>query len=43
MAKTIRIFKSFTKEKGVFCIEGSWEKDHRDKKSVNKALEFLDV
>lgn len=38
----IRTVKSFTREKGIFCIEGSWEKDHRDKKSVIKVLEFLE-
>lgn len=41
MNKTIRNVKSFTKEKHIFCIEGRWENDHRDKKSVIKALEFL--
>ena len=42
MTKQIRAYKSFTKEKGILCIEGSWENDHRDKKSVEKALEFLE-
>jgi hypothetical protein len=37
-----RNFRAFTKNKGIFCIEGSWENDHRDKKSVIKALEFLE-
>ena len=35
--------KAFTKEKGVFCIEGSWVNDHRDSTSVSKALEFLKI
>lgn len=41
MAATRKI-NSFYKQKGIFCIEGSWENDHRDKKSVVKALEFLE-
>jgi hypothetical protein len=41
MAKSIRNIRAFTKEKHIFCIEGSWENDHRDTKSVTKALEFL--
>lgn len=41
MSKAIRKVKSFSREKHIFCIEGSWEKDHRDTKSVLKALEFL--
>ena len=38
-----RKYRTFKKEKGVFCIEGSWTNDHRDKTSVLKALEFLEV
>ena len=41
MNKSIRNVKSFTREKHIFCIEGSWENDHRDTKSVKQALEFL--
>lgn len=41
MNKSIRNYKSFAREKHIFCIEGSWENDHRDTKSVIKALEFL--
>jgi len=29
------------KEKGIFCIEGMWEKDLRDKKSVYPILDLL--
>ena len=39
----IRNYRSFKKEKGVFCIEGTWTNDYRVKTSVLKALEFLEV
>lgn len=35
----MRIAKNF--QKNVFCLEGEWEKDLRDKSSVSAALEFL--
>ena len=41
MSNGIRTDKSFAKEKNIFCIEGSWENDHRTLLSVTKALEFL--
>ncbi|MBK7589290.1 MAG: hypothetical protein IPI22_13640 [Bacteroidetes bacterium] len=41
MNKTIRKVKSPQRRSNIFCIEGSWENDHRDTKSVIKALEFL--
>jgi hypothetical protein len=42
MTKLIRSVRSFSREKDIFCIEGSWDNDHRDKKSVEKALELLE-
>jgi hypothetical protein len=35
----MRIAQNF--QKNVFCLEGEWEKDLRDKSSVSAALEFL--
>jgi len=42
MTTEIRTDLSFTKKKNIFCIEGSWENDHRSQLSVSKALEFLE-
>lgn len=42
MTKIIRSVRAFSREKDIFCIEGSWDNDHRDKKSVEKALELLE-
>jgi hypothetical protein len=39
----IRNDKAFSKEKGIFCIEGNWVNDHRSATSVVKALEFAKV
>jgi hypothetical protein len=42
MSKTIRSIRSFTREKNIFCIEGSWDSDHRNKTSVERALDFFE-
>src|SRR6186997_2566481 len=37
--KIMKIAKNLNKN--VFCLEGDWEKDLRDKSSVSAALDFL--
>lgn len=43
MSNYIRTHRTENYKKGIFCIEGLWTPDHRDKSSVKKALDFLEL
>ena len=43
MSNAIRSVRAFKRQKDIFCVEGAWEPDYRDKKSVENVLEFVEI